>query len=316
MTADKGNPKVTVVIPTYNCSRYITSALESVLGQSYRPIEVIVVDDGSSDDTRNIVAKFHEVKLIRQENGGPSKARNTGITNSQGEYIGFLDGDDLWAPGKLANQMDTFASVPQAALLFGDMRRFSDDGWTEPTMFQRYALTSAFFGGDSIVVDAVPKLLRMNFLPTGTVLARKRCLLEVGLFDEQLTLCEDWDLWLRVALKFPIAYSSRLWELKRIHSTNLSSNAISMAKAKLQVMEKINKEYKIDFENWNTDVSAYLCEGYRNLGYRYLRELFLAEARSAFIKSLVHRIEPRVILYWISTFLGVRVLGPVFRLRG
>src|SRR5262245_2526742 len=121
-------PLISVVCPAYNCARFIKPALESVLAQSYRPMEIIVIDDGSSDANPEVVQHFQEVRYLRQANQGPSVARNVGILSARGEYIAFLDVDDLWTPEKLSVQLAGLLSYPQAALSFADMRLFWSNG--------------------------------------------------------------------------------------------------------------------------------------------------------------------------------------------
>jgi len=103
------NPLVSVVIPVYNSAEYIVETIKSALAQHYKPFEVIVVDDGSTDNTKDLLEPYlHRISYLYKENGGPASARNTGVNNAKGEYIAFLDADDLWMPEKLARQMDVF----------------------------------------------------------------------------------------------------------------------------------------------------------------------------------------------------------------
>lgn len=307
---------VTVVIPAFNCADYIGATIESVNAQSFQPAEVIVVDDGSTDVTAEVIKKFPTVRYIRQSNGGPSRARNRGIQEAVGEYIAFLDSDDLWPPDKLRDQVAALESRPEAGLVFGDMRCFADSGQAEPSMFERYGFGAQYFGHPQRVVDAVPKLLAMNFIPTGTVMARKQTLVEAGLFDERQRLVEDWDLWLRVALRCPIAYSTKVWKLKRLHSNNLSRDTEAMSKAALHVLEKFQAGNRDELERRGIDVGRHLREGYKNLGYFYLRRSSLGPARAWFYRSLALGIQARVIFYFISTFLGRRFVSSLVRVRG
>ena len=160
MTASPdARPLVSVVIPTYNCAHYLPAALESVLAQDYDPMEIIVVDDGSTDETQAVLQRYPEVTCIRQANGGLSNARNTGINAARGEWIALLDADDIWPPGKLEEQMQILVAHPEVALLFGDTRRFSDDGWIEAPMLERYGMGERYFGHPYLVTDAAAKLV-------------------------------------------------------------------------------------------------------------------------------------------------------------
>jgi len=311
-----GNPLVSVVCPAYNCAPFIAPALESVFSQSYRPLEVIVVDDGSTDATPELLKSYSEVHYIRQVNRGPSAARNRAIDFAQGEYVAFLDLDDLWTPEKLSEQVAIFDSCPDAGLCFADMRLFSDGAGDEPTMFQKYSLTAEYFGHEHLVEIAIAKLVNLNFIPTSSVVARKTALVQAGGFDEQFRKAEDWDLWLRLALHRPIIYSPKLLTLKRVHEVNTSRDSEGMNVASVQVLEKLKRDHKELLDKLGVDIVSVLRDGYRNLGYFYLRQISLAEARRALWQSLSLGMQPRALVYFLSTFLGRGLVGSLLRARG
>jgi glycosyltransferase involved in cell wall biosynthesis len=310
------NPLVTVVCPAYNCARFIAPALESVIAQSYRPIEVIVVDDGSTDETPELVKAFSEVRYIRQANRGPSAARNRAIGSAHGEFVAFLDLDDLWTPEKLSEQVVIIDSCPDAGLCFADMRLFSEDADEEPTMFQKYNLSAEYFGHERVVANAIAKLVTMNFIPTSSVVARKTALDQAGGFDERFRKAEDWDLWLRIALYHPIVYSPQLLTLKRVHEVNTSRDAEGMNVAALQVLEKLKRENQSLLTELGVDILSVLRDGYRNLGYFYLRQISLAQARVALWRSLSLGFQLRALIYFLATFLGRGFVGSSLRARG
>ncbi len=311
-----GNPLVSVICPAYNCAPFIAAALESVFAQFYRPMEVIVVDDGSTDETPELLKKYPDVRYFRQANRGPSAARNSAIRAAQGELIAFLDVDDLWTAEKLTEQVAALQSQPQAGMCFADMRLFSDGGADEPTMFQKYRLDAKFFGHPRVVDQPLAKLVTMNFIPTSSVVARRAALLQAGGFDEQFRKAEDWDLWLRMTLDRPIIYSAKLLTLKRVHEVNTSRDAEGMNVAALQVLEKFQREHQSRLIKLGIDMSRVLRDGYRNLGYFYLRQIALAEARQALSRSLALGFQPRALAYFLSTFLGRGVVGSWVRARG
>ena len=308
--------QVSVVIPSYNCANYLRAALESVLAQSYRPFEIIVIDDGSTDETQELIRDYPQVIYVRQENSGPSRARNTGVRRAQGRYIAFLDADDIWTSGKLSAQMAIMESHPEVGIVFGDMQNFFADDAPQQPVFQKYKLTEEFFGHPSLVMDPVAKLLRINFIATGTVLARKDILESCGLFDEQVHAAEDWDLWLRIALRHPIAYTASVVMLRRRHDTNTSKNTEAMSSSALQVLEKLQCERADELARASVDINKHLEEGYTNLGYFYLRQMALGQARQALWKSFSFGIQGRAVLYFLSTFLGRAVVGSIMRARG
>ena len=309
-------PLVSVVIPSFNSALYIGAAIESIDAQNYRPIEIIVVDDGSTDDTEQAVRLFNHVHYVRQGNAGPAKARNVGIRMAQGEFIAFLDADDLWTAGKLSTQLGILTEHVDAALVFGDMKGFGVGIDDEPTMYEKYGLGKSFFGTNGLVSHAVEKLLKMNFIPTGTVLARRSAIIDAGLFDEGLRVVEDWDLWLRIALRHPIAYSDHVVMLRRLHGANTSKQTEAMSVAALKVIEKFGADEAAALRRIPADVGSHLRDGYRNLGYFYLRQLALKQARSAFIRSLSFGIHWRALVYLASTFLGTGLVRSMMRARG
>lgn len=309
-------PLVSVIIPAYNCARYLPAAIESVLQQTYPAIEIVVVDDGSTDETPEVLLRYPRVMAIRQSNGGLSHARNQGIRRCRGEFVALLDGDDIWPETKLSDQVAFMQKHPEIGVLFGDARRFADNGWTEPTLFTRYSLDAAFFGSDYLVVDPVKKLLPMNFIPVGTALVRKRCLFEAGLFDENFRRVEDWDIWFRIALQAQFAYSRKVWKLKRSHDSNLSNNTEAMTIAAITAMEKLLSEHRGELASLGIDVTPHLRDAYLNLGYFYLRCLWLQKARQALSTSLTHGTKFRSVLYWFSTFFGKPLVGKLIQIRG
>lgn len=186
---DAHRPLVSVVIAAYNAEAYLEDTLRAALAQTYSPLEVVVVDDGSKDGTAALVReRFPDVHLIQQENAGQAAARNRGVEEARGEVIAFLDADDLWLPEKIARQMDVLSAHPDAALVYA--------GWARPG-----------FRGKRLGGQVVPlHFLQISFgyfiCPTGVVVSRER-FLEVGGFRKAMTGIEDRDLWSRLALRGP-----------------------------------------------------------------------------------------------------------------
>jgi glycosyltransferase involved in cell wall biosynthesis len=191
------NPLVSVVIPCYNAAKTLAATLESVLAQSYRPIEVIVVDDGSSDESAAIARSFApRVTVVVQKNGGPASARNEGIRRCRGEYIAFLDADDLWLPDKLAVQVPVAAAFGKPALVFSAVERVREDGEIHLKRVSPEKLPITY-----------AKLWHGNSITTSTVLAHA-AVLDGCVFDEDSAIqgAEDFDLWLRIAAQHPVGY--------------------------------------------------------------------------------------------------------------
>jgi len=196
------SPLVSVVIPTYNYARYVPHAIESALTQASgdHPLEVIVIDDGSTDGTPGVVRRFGAaVRYERQENRGPSAARNRGVAAARGAYVAFLDADDYWLPDKLARQLRALAVRRDAAGCHGAFLVQRPLG--EVGRVARYWRRSGYH-------PTCRDLLRGNSINMSTMLIRREALVSIGPFDESLRVAEDWNLWLRLLLS-----GSRLYYL-------------------------------------------------------------------------------------------------------
>jgi cellulose synthase/poly-beta-1,6-N-acetylglucosamine synthase-like glycosyltransferase len=187
-------PRISVVIPTYNYGCYLRRAVESALAQIYPPFEIIVVDDGSTDDTRAVASSFGaQVRYIFQHNRGISCARNTGIGAATGDWIAFLDADDWWLPEKLQRQAEALAHDTEAALVYTAAWKVRPDG------SQEYCPATA-------ASRIWPQLRYNNCISNGSsAMVLRKALLAEGGFDETLKACEDWDMWFRLARKYKIA---------------------------------------------------------------------------------------------------------------
>lgn len=303
------SPLVSVIIPAYNAEKYIAETLESVYAQTYRPIEVIVVDDGSTDRTAEVVNSFRGRKAdkidliyIPQRNSGPSRARNKGIKASKGKYIAFLDSDDLWPEEKLSGQVGLMESHPDAGLIFGDVQRFSKDGQARFSMFSKKGLGAEFFGAPFYVDRPFEKLLKCNYIPTGTVMVRRECHDTAGFFDEGFRLVEDMELWFRMARSFKIGYSSDIWEFKRDHETNLSGDNEAMDLSFIKVLEKLEREFSGWLAAEKISLAVPFSDTYQRLGYLCFTKRSLAEARMYFRKSFAMTPRFRTMAYWFAAF--------------
>lgn len=198
-------PLVSVIIPAYNSEKYIGAAIDSVLAQTYKNYEIIVVDDGSTDNTSEVVNKYiipqtidrrqPTVKYIYQQNKGPSAARNKGIKESNGEYIAFLDSDDMWLPEKLNRQMEFFASSDGYGLIFIGHYLINEMG---------SCVTTHKIDHPETITGVKSFLFGNPHLGTSTIVIPKKCFDEVGLFDETLMAAEDIDMWIRISRKYKV----------------------------------------------------------------------------------------------------------------
>ena len=219
-------PKLSVVIPCFNAERYIVAAVRSVLAQDWPDLEVIVVDDGSSDRSAELVRDtFPEVTLLRQTNQGVAAARNLGIRHSQGDWIAFLDADDIWLPGKLQAQWQLLSTQPTARMAYSAWHVWSS---TEPSPSPEYvdevlsqSVNTDRWAGPSGWI--YPHLLLDCEVWTSTVLAHRSLFEEVGLFDTALRIGEDYDLWLRASRVTAILRVPRPYALYRLHPTSITT---------------------------------------------------------------------------------------------
>lgn len=191
-------PRVSVLIPAYNAAGSIRRAVDSVLAQTYSDLEVIVVDDGSTDSTRDVLANYGDrICYIYQENQERSAARNNGIRNARGEYIAFLDSDDYWLPTKLERQMALFDEHPETGLVYSLAYSIDANG-------RRLAISGAVPERAVDPLKTYCRLLLGNFIPGITPVIKRACCTSVGWFDVMLSQSEDWDYWLRVAQEHPV----------------------------------------------------------------------------------------------------------------
>jgi glycosyltransferase involved in cell wall biosynthesis len=214
-------PLVSVIIPVYNGARFLRAALESVFAQTYRPIEVIVVDDGSSDASGGIAESFPEVHYIRQENQGVAAARNNGIEIARGEFFAFLDQDDLWTPEKLKVQIEHLLSNPQIGYTLTNQQYFLEPGTPLPAWFRKDLLSSVHTGW-----------------VLGTLVVRRTTFEQVGGFATGYSAANDSDWFFRAkAADVPMEVVPELLLLKRIHENNDSSRAKEILSELLKVVK-------------------------------------------------------------------------------
>lgn len=178
--------KISVVIPAYNAAPWIGRAIQSVVDQTFRLVEIIVVDDGSNDSTADVVATFNgKVKYIRQSNAGPAKARNTGIAAASGDWLAFLDADDWWMPNKVEEQHRKLRESPDAILVYTSLRMIAEDG-------------TVYIKQSTPADDLWPRLRYSNPIAPSSVLVAARSMRQVGGFNERHKGTADWEAWVRL----------------------------------------------------------------------------------------------------------------------
>lgn len=210
--------KVSVILPCYNGARWIGKAIQSVLAQTFEDLELVIVDDGSTDNSRDTIASYlsdGRVRYIFQENRGFSGANNTGIKESKGELIGFIGQDDLWTPNKLKVQVEYMDKYKNIDLVHSDLYHIDSNGRIIKRRNPKVPKTVSH-------KENVKELFLGNFICIQTAIVRRICFEDVGLFDEKMVAFSDHDLWLRMAGNLNIGYIKKPLVKKRYHRNRLT----------------------------------------------------------------------------------------------
>lgn len=221
-------PLVTVIIPTYNFDRFVMDALASALAQTHQPLEIIVVDDGSTDETpmrlRQVTSDF---RYIRTQRRGPAAARNTGLRYARGEYIAFLDADDLWEPGKVARDVDQLERHPAAGLSYCWWAHCDESGRPLPEV-----------GKPTHQGQVIEPLANGCFINPSVTTVRRKCFDLLGGFDPSFKRCEDWEMLLRIAAaRYEFCCVPAVLACKRIHDAQMSRDPLEMLPWEERVLE-------------------------------------------------------------------------------
>jgi glycosyltransferase involved in cell wall biosynthesis len=220
---------VSVILPTFNRARMVGQAIDSVLAQTYPHFELIVVDDGSTDDTPAMLRGYGDrIRVVRRDNGGVSAARNSGIRASGGELIALLDSDDYWLPEKLAHQVDVFNRHPETTI--GQTEEIWVRNGVRVNPRQRHLKKAGM-----IFEDSLPLCL----ISPSAVMLRRTLLDAAGGFDESLPACEDYDLWLRITWNHPVHLIPKALVVKRGGHADQLSRTPELDKYRIRAIEKI-----------------------------------------------------------------------------
>jgi glycosyltransferase involved in cell wall biosynthesis len=229
MTKLSKKPAVSVIIPTYNRGWILKEAIDSVLAQDYTDYELIVVDDGSTDNTREILDSYgQDIIVLQQSNKGVSAARNRGIAESRAQLVAFLDSDDLWLPQKLTRQVAFFKSNPAALI-----------GQTEETWVRNGVRVNPKKRHHKFSGMIFEPSLALCLVSPSAVMISKTLFDTVGLFDESLPACEDYDLWLRVSCRYPVYLIDAPLIIKRGGHADQLSMAAGLDKYRIQSLKKL-----------------------------------------------------------------------------
>lgn len=290
--------KVSVIIPAYNYAGYLPEAIESVLNQTFRDFELLVVDDGSTDNTREVMRAFlHDPKAryVYQENQGLAAARNAGIRNTNGEFVAFLDADDVWLEQKLEKQVEIMDSKPEVGLVYTDIYFIDGEGkiltdrqWArrrKKTMFEDLLFSNVITGSAS------------------SSLIRRECLDRVGLFDESFKSLEDLDLWLRIARHYEFERVDERLTKIRHHALNMQVNVDRMAGGWMAYLAKreVPDQYKRAERLARYEILCRIARQYYELDrmnkYRHY-------AMRALVSRPQHMANPRFWKRFLGSYLG------------
>ncbi len=220
-------PSISVIIPTYNNEKFIAETIESVLSQTYKDYEIIVIDDGSTDNTCEILLPYMDkIRYHYKKNGGIASATNAGIKLSKAKYVAFLDHDDLWVPDKLKTQIECFNKNPKIGLAYSKYSTFKNGKTLRKKPRKGY--TGWIFS----------ELISKSFILTSTVMVKTECLDVVGNFDEFFTLAVADELFLRIAMNYQCFFIDKELTKYRIHDRNASRNVITYDKELVEVYKK------------------------------------------------------------------------------
>jgi len=273
--------RVTVVIPAYNAERYIEATLDSLVAQTLRDFEVMLVDDGSTDSTLERARRYAErfpLTILQQRQRGPSAARNAGIRQARGLYCAFLDADDLLLPSALAAQAARLDADPQVSIVATEVSTFNEQGTLRE---RRWDIAGTR--------DVFARLLVENYITTSAVMARVDRLLEAGLFPEDRRVAEDYELWLNLAVRGKLALLDEPLVRYRYTSGSLSSNKLYSARCALDVIEQFWRRNPQLRAAHGATYHASLARHCGNAGAAALGERQWRAALPYFATSLRHR---------------------------
>lgn len=293
--------KVSVIIPSFNNATYLAESLESALGQTYKDLEVILVDDGSTDNTQEVVKPYAgRVRYLYQENQGPAAARNRGIREASGEFIAFLDADDIWKSNKIEKQLRNFESHPEIGFVYCD-NDFVD---FEGRLIQFHAYEPILKRGN-LVLD----LFCRYFIMTPSIVIRRTCFDRVGLFNEALRVGEDYEFFLKLAYFYlGDVIEEKLW-MRRVVAGSLSRKDFVLdAESDLATLKRFLKERPDFFTKNRARVVQRLADYHFSFAYHCLEKGKNLLAFLNLLASLRYN-------FSLKTFQNILLCGLPFSLR-
>lgn len=319
-------PRVSIVIPTHNSAQYIAQTLESIQQQEFRDWEVLIIDDGSTDDTAETIEPFLSDRIRYQaieRFGGPSKPRNVGVRDSQGEFVALFDSDDLMLPGKLSRSVELLGRCPELGLAFTDFQAMTDAG--EPTPGRYLDRYDRFHQLRKQPVDDVSSVIApevayeglffAHFIGTSSAMIRRSTLEQVGPFDESLTNGDDRDMWFRIAQRYSVGYVDIPGHYYRVRGTSITGRGFQLAFNRIAVLRKQLSEGPMT-PVIRRRIRQRIAENLNGIGFHYQRSGELKSSRAYYSQSLRERWSVPATRGILISFLGSRNLATLKRLLG
>jgi glycosyltransferase involved in cell wall biosynthesis len=265
---------VSIIIPNYNYSQYLQEAIDSALNQTYHPVEVIVVDDGSTDHSKTVIQQCGDrIQSVFHENRGLPSARNSGIAIATGDYFLFLDADDILFPDAVSQLLNAFAEMPECGIIFGYSERVNADGQTL-SLHQNEARCFVY---EEFVCN--------NFILVPEALVKRKVLQTVGVFNPRFLQGEDYDLWIRASKRFTIRHIEQPIAKIRTHAANMSNNRVKQLTWELQVIQS------------HTDGSLLMRRSLAKIYHRLAYECRIVHQKMLFRKYTIEAIKYNP-FYW------------------
>ncbi len=307
-------PKVSVIVSTFNSGGYVKDTLLSILAQSYQNLEIVVVDDASTDNTAEVVNALNSDKInfisLSENHGGPSKARNIGIKNARGEYIAIFDSDDLMLPGRIESVVSKMDEFPELGMVCTDAVKFDVKGdYPYNHLNQKHygrfnSLKTRCVGTNFYIIDkkqAFNCLFYENFVQTSSVTIRKNVFDNIGNFDESLTNADDLDMWFRISCCYNLGYLDEICVKYRIREGSITTRAAKLGDNRIRVIRK-RLEMPLD-KNTRNQAHFLISRFYADMGYSLRCANQMQLSRKNYMMSLKEKPSWTVFVQWLIALL-------------
>ncbi|MFV8571116.1 glycosyltransferase family 2 protein [Marinobacter sp. SBS5] len=319
-------PRASIIVPAFNAGQYIRKTLDSILSQSFQDFEVIIIDDGSSDDTAQIIHQYEDprIRYYHQPNSGkPAIPRNRAIKKAQGEFIFIFDSDDIMLPGKLATTIERMEQAPQAGLAFTGFACIDEqDSVINPDFLAPYQtlynLEKTGVTDNAFLIkapDALKGLAISNYLGTSGVAIRRTVFENVGGFDEDVRNSDDYLMWQAVASQYDFLYIPTIFHHYRVRSGSISLRKIEdRAPGLIACTEKMMQYHEGDSVSLN-HLRQRIGRFHFEVGYSHFKQQQMPQARKALIKALIKRKDRKSLFYLLLACLPPFLLGQLKQLK-